>query len=166
MLSVLDGTLAHAKLFLDILSIRFPGKFRVECDIPEDLTKLYCLRFVLQPLVENCVSHGFGTMDTGGIIRITSSILGEELRIYVEDNGCGIGTDRLEELRWQLQGEVGTSSVGLFNVHNRIRLRFGPGYGVELENIKTGGVRAIVRQPVQRSPLDTEIKSRFDPCPL
>jgi hypothetical protein len=45
-------------------------------------------------------------------------------------------------------------------------LRFGPGYGVELENIKTGGVRAIVRQPVQRSPLDTEIKSRFDPCPL
>lgn len=57
-----------------------------------------------------------------------------QLVMEVEDNGVGIGKERLEELRRELRDGATGKSYGLINVNNRIRLLYGEGAGVTVES--------------------------------
>ena len=101
-------------------------------------TSCYMLKFLLQPVVENCFSHGLCDKRTGAQVYITGRREGEELFLSVYDNGVGMQPEECAEWNRRLQeGEDHTQandSIGLVNVNARIRSFYGGAYGVRLES--------------------------------
>ena len=127
----------HAKVYLKIQQRRFPGRFRVDWDAPDEYMDTMVVALTLQPLLENAISHGVKKMDKPGVISVRCAVHDGIVRIAVADNGPGFTPERLAEIRTQLSGSVLRTSehVGLFNVHQRLRLTFSDPWGVAIESV-------------------------------
>lgn len=89
------------------------------------------LRFVLQPLVENCIIHGFEDIESNGLIRVISFIENENLHIEVIDNGKGMDLNSVNDLNDNnLDKGKRFTSIGTQNIKERIQLQFGERYGL------------------------------------
>lgn len=101
-----------AERFLEIERVRFGDRLQVDVRAPEDGA---CLvpPLLLQPLVENAVTHGVAHVVEGGVVAIRTSIVGPTLKIVVE-NPCDADRPR----------RTGTG-VGLTNVRARLVAVYG-----------------------------------------
>lgn len=126
--------------YIKIMNYRFGGGIQVHYDIPEELEEKYVLQFILQPLIENTISHGFAASEGRGNIEIRIRQSDNMLQIFVEDNGSGINgaeIDRLNEILKTADQQEGLykKSVGLVNVHRRLKVYFGGDYGLKLNSV-------------------------------
>ncbi len=88
------------------------------------------MKLLLQPLVENAVYHGLEPKTGTGTVYIGARLENNDLLISIYDDGVGIPPDRLTALQADLERPVassrgGNAHIGLLNVQNRIRLRYG-----------------------------------------
>jgi two-component system sensor histidine kinase YesM len=124
--------IAYIRNYLDIYKRRFGGKFDYRIVLPDDMLPLKMPKMVLQPLVENCIKHGFDQMKAGGQINIRGSVNKNECLFEIEDNGKGISQETLDKLWWELEqsDQSVVEGIGFYNVHQRIVRERGPSYGI------------------------------------
>lgn len=88
-----------------------------------------------------------------GEITISASRSGEDTLICVADNGIGMKEEDLEHLRHLADGTEKVSAdntgFGIANVAQRLRLNFGPDYGLDIESEYGEGTRITVHTPGQ-----------------
>ena len=139
--------ISHAQSYMNIQKVRYKNKFEVKYDIDEEVYKYATVKLIIQPLLENAIYYGMEFMDGEGIITLRAYM---EDKVYIEvtDNGLGIPKENVEQLlvennRVQKRG----SGVGLINVHQRIQLRFGEEYGLEIESEPDEGTCARICLP-------------------
>jgi two-component sensor histidine kinase len=77
--------------YLALQQTRFPGKFDFNIDVEtiENPQLVQVPSMIIQPFIENSIEHGFGEMESGGMLNIVYSIKGEQLIISITDNGKG-----------------------------------------------------------------------------
>ena len=122
--------LSHVQNYMSIQQIRFGDQFKYELDVPEHLTHIAVVKFILQPIVENCLKHGLSGFEEGGIIRIKVTEKDKLLSIEVSDNGIGMDKDKviqvneeiLSSLENQNNGYENHGGIGLSNVYHRLHL--------------------------------------------
>ena len=87
---------------------------------------------ILQPLVENCIKHGFDQMKAGGQISIRGSVNNNECLFEIQDNGKGISQEIRDKLWCELEqsDQSAVEGIGFYNVHQRILRERGPSYGI------------------------------------
>jgi signal transduction histidine kinase len=103
----------------------------------------------LQPIVENAVIHGVGKKPEGGTVSISVERRKNDLVVRVTDDGLGIDSDRLAGL---LGSDGGTSaSIGLKNVDGRLRILYGPEYGLVIHSAPGSGTRVTLRIPIRET---------------
>ena len=87
---------------------------------------------------------------------------GGDFAIIVEDNGRGMTEEEIAEKNRQLRENKmdKTKSIGIANVNRRIKAVYGSRYGLELENVKTGGLRVILTYRPQEGESDEESNDR------
>ncbi len=139
--------------YLIIMNVRFGGQLDVEFEIGENLMRFQVLKFILQPLLENAIEHGFAASGGEGMIVIGAEQKEDCLELYVEDNGKGISEERQAFLREQLsraesQNEMYRDHVGIVNVHRRLRIHFGSRYGVRFESVQGESTCIWLRMPL------------------
>jgi two-component system sensor histidine kinase YesM len=140
----------HIRSYLQIQHFRYRDILEYEIQIPEELYQYEILKLTLQPLVENALYHGIKNKRGKGRILVTGAQEGDDLIFCVWDNGKGMGSKRLEEVRRLIDGgenQEETSGFGLFNVAQRIRLNYGVEYGLELSSVYGEWTEAKVRIP-------------------
>lgn len=142
------------RYYLRIQQIRFPGRFSVRYNIPQELLDQRILKFVLQPVVENCVSHGIKNAAGPCVIQVTVSQNASELLLEIEDNGIGMSEQMLREVRCRLGQPSSESGIGLANIQKRIQLYYKPCYGIEINSAPGKGT--IVRLILPILPDDWE----------
>ena len=103
--------------YLDIEQVRFGSRLRVKKSIAPDTLDVIVPSLLLQPLVENCIKHGFARKVGPGTITITSRREGELAVIEIEDDGLGISDERVPHAL--------SSGIGLSNVNERLRVLYG-----------------------------------------
>lgn len=150
--TTLAKALEYLESYLEIQHFRFQDKLNYSIQIHPNLNKKNCsiLPFLLQPLVENSVIHGFSTKKKGGKITVNVLLRNGELVISICDNGCGISPEKLEEMNTALSSyreTVSTSHIGIHNVNNRIKLHYGEDYGLHFESILGQGTTATIKIP-------------------
>lgn len=139
----IDQELEHLRSYLEIQKFRFDDLFEFEIDVPEELLGDEILKLTLQPLVENSIQHGFEGIDYLGRIRVSAKEEGGNIAFYVEDNGIGIPQERLSYFAssgvtslaemYEESPETGERrGLGVGNVADRLRIHYGPGYGLLL----------------------------------
>ena len=139
----------YAAAFVELEKIRYADAFEVVTDAPGKLLPLGVPKFILQPLVENAIRHGQMGVSSGGVISIVArEEAGEKLVLAVEDNGRGMDAETVRRIVSQLDRPEAEAehedhySIGLSNVHQRIRILFGEPYGLSIES--EPGVRTVV----------------------
>lgn len=125
--------------YITIMNCRFGGKLSMEFEIEEMLLDFQVLKFILQPLIENAIEHGFNTGEEGMIV-LGASLKERQISMYVEDNGKGIQQEELCRLQEHMkqaenQKELYRGHVGIVNIHRRLKVHFGPEYGLHLESV-------------------------------
>ncbi len=93
--NTLDKEIESMEKYLRLEKLRFKFDFSIEIDQAINPTEISLPSFLLQPLIENAVRHGVSGMDEEGKIRLIISRTVNDMIIRVEDNGKGIGKDRL-----------------------------------------------------------------------
>lgn len=129
---------AHIRSYLQIQHFRYRDILEYEIQIPEELYSYQILKMTLQPLVENALYHGIKNKRGLGHILVTGEELDGKLLFRVFDDGRGMKSERLEEVRRIIRGEQpdenNPSGFGLFNVEQRIKLNYGADYGIEIDS--------------------------------
>lgn len=121
--------------YLEIQQLRFDFRFKVIWNCEPEIQSVKIIKFILQPLVENSVSHGFDQSETEGEINITVKRKGEALYFAVEDNGKGLEYDHLERIKAQLMEEdTPEEGIGLYNLNKRLTLTYGENAGLLIES--------------------------------
>jgi len=147
----------HIKNYEYIQKIRFDDKFEIIYDIPEAIYDYYVLKFILQPIVENCIIHGFkGNKD---ILHINISAFLDNITLVIEvtDDGIGINEERLDYLITYISEKdeniIGNKkkSIGIKNVDSRLKLCFGDEYGIKIYSSDGGGTKVSLRMPTKRN---------------
>lgn len=99
--------------YLEIESVRFPERLRVEVDLPAELAGYKVPGMILQPLVENSVKYGVSASARPITITISAREEYGRLVLTVSDNGPG------------MKGAESGLGIGLANVRDRLEARFG-----------------------------------------
>ena len=136
----------HVRSYLQIQQARYKDILDYTIQIDPALRETRLPKLTLQPLVENALYHGIKLKRGKGCIYITSRGEGADVLLQITDDGAGMTAVRLEELNRAIEsGErVG---FGLVTVHERLRLLFGPPYGLTLSSREGVGTTVTVRVP-------------------
>ena len=118
--------------YLILEKARFGRKLQVKEEIGPELWDIGIPRLSIQPLVENAVKHGITPKIANGTVLIRASVVDQELRIDVEDDGVGIPQERFRDLF--RPGFGSGNGVGLANVHERLRRLYGDNYGLRVKS--------------------------------
>ena len=134
----------HVRHYLNIQKFRFEDGFEFDIDLPPHLEPVLTQKLIVQPLVENALYHAIEPMKQTGFIQIRAIEAAQEVLIEVIDNGPGFDEQVLLNL-WErpVDKKYKDSGVGLRNVHERIRIRFGSPYGMMI--CSSPGEGSIVR---------------------
>jgi two-component system, LytTR family, sensor histidine kinase AlgZ len=116
----LGEELALVRAFLAIQQVRFGARLQVEERLEPGAEACLVPPLLLQPLVENAITHGVATLVEGGWIRLEARCAAGELAIVVEN------TFDPEALRRRRTG------VGLPNVRRRVAALYGEAGRVEV----------------------------------
>lgn len=159
----LRDELDQIQQYLSIYNIRFPNKFKHYIDAPEDLLDTPIPTFILQPVIENSLNHGLENKDIDAEMHINIYSENYDLLILISDNGVGIDASRLEELNASLQNPYQKTgeSIGLINVHQRIRTFYGAGYGLQIDSDVGSGTIVTLRIPLDKSPTSMNTDNQF-----
>lgn len=133
--------------YYQIENIVHLNEISLEIHCEEYLMTKMVPKLLIQPLVENCILHGFSTVTIPEKkIEITiSEISGKQLCIKVKDNGCGVHTHSI------LNNPKSGKHIGIQNIKDRILLLFGSDYGLEIESTVGKGTTIIMHIPLIES---------------
>jgi two-component system sensor histidine kinase YesM len=149
----------YLETYLSIQKTRYKNKLSYEVSFQPELYGYKILKLLVQPLAENAIYHGIKNKEGPGIVRVSGELEGGAILIRVSDDGVGMDAERLEALRSSLAGGPegfdkrpeepadGSFGVGVHNVQDRIKLYFGPEYGLSFESAPGAGTTACIRIP-------------------
>lgn len=165
----LDLELNHVANYVTIQQIRFGHSFEVVYDVPEAIRSLPIVRFVLQPIIENAIKHGFAGWEEGGLIVISGALNGDCLELRIADNGIGMDAETLSAVKAEFAREIGykanpgdapqsasashqeDSGIGVNNVYQRLKLMYKERMSMTIDSKDMGGTVVSMKIPVAKS---------------
>lgn len=165
----------HVRSYLEIQHFRYEDILDYEIEIDPAISGYYILKLMLQPLVENALYHGIKSRRDRGFLRVSGWQERGVVIFQVEDNGIGMKPDKLEQVRRLVSAESDETAIreqeqriaragkpeqtgrheesfGMANVAERIRLNYGPEYGLLIESEYGTGTVVTLRLPAQTNP--------------
>lgn len=154
--TTLKSEVENLKHYIQIQKFRYGDTFEFSTQLAEDTLDCTVLRFVLQPLVENCIIHGFKDFEDGRYIKVLSFIDNNQLHLEVIDNGSGMDLDTVNDVNEDLSNKGKRfNTIGVRNIRERIQLHFGEAYGLYYASEPGTGTVAEMVFPIIRK--DSEV---------
>ena len=142
--------LEFLKVYCDIFRMRKHSSFELMVEVSEEAMNMPLPKLLLQPPVENALFHGFPEAQSGQRLCITSEHRKDQLVILIWDNGKTVDAKEIDRLNALLKTD-GISQdkhgVGLKNCAARIRLLYGPEYGIHLHSQPGNGFTTCITLP-------------------
>ena len=149
--------------YLRIQNIRYKDSLELITDVDQELMDHNILKFLLQPLVENSITHGMKNKGGKGQIDITGYIANGNIKFTVSDNGFGIPQDKLESINnslLNLSEEIEDgNSFALRNIHRRMKLYYGEKYGLSIFSNEGEGTVVEVILPYMKKAGEEDVQS-------
>lgn len=145
-----SSEIAYMTNYLQLMKYRYLDKLEYELDIAPDVKMLSVPKFILQPLVENCFTHGFKNCAAEKfIIRVSLETRDNKWILRIEDNGKGFSPADRERIKKEVtfvQDSIKNpnerfvaelTGVGLSNTYARLLISFS---GRVKLHVGTGGL--------------------------
>lgn len=105
-------------------------------------------RLLIEPLVENAVSHGLEPKNGNGKIVVEIFEQDEKLNIMVADDGVGFSKE--ENGRESMQKKAGHTHTALENTKRLLHILYGENYILEIQGEKDNGTTVRIVLPIER----------------
>ena len=135
----IEDELRFVRTYLEIAHLRFADRLTFDIDVSPEVADAAVPLFILQPLVENALSHGIGGRARGGHVRVRARRTDDRLHIEVSDDGAGMPN-----------GAPPREGIGLSNTRERLRATFGDDQRLVLEGRAGTGSVARIEIPYRR----------------
>jgi hypothetical protein len=124
--------------FLAVEQVRFGSRLAVEEEIDPEAMACVVPPLLLQPLVENAITHGIANLPDGGRIQMRAVVADAQLTLTVEN-------DFDPESRSRRKG----SGIGMFNVRERLLVRYGKN-ATFTASVACGRFRVVMSLPAEK----------------
>lgn len=147
----LSDEIEYSRLYLDLFRIRYKNKFSYTIDIDSELLHYSVMKLSIQPLIENYIVHGIRLHRDDNHLAIDARLgpEGKTLIVTMRDNGKGIDPDKLAEIRERIADPLNhpSSSIGITNVNERLKIIFGNDYGLLIDSTVNEGTTVEMISP-------------------
>jgi len=134
----------YIKKYILLMKYKFFGDINIIYDIEDELSECYCMRMLLQPVVENSIKYAFtGKPNEYLIIKIRR--IDSDIEINIVDNGKGIPKEKVKNILTPKYSKEG--HIGLSNLNKRIKLSFGEDYGLKIHSVESIQTTVIIKVP-------------------
>lgn len=146
----------HALVYASIQKIRFGSRVQLQLEeLSREYRDIAIPRVIIQPIVENVFEHALAKRSQGGILKLSYQVEHDKLSIRIEDDGDQLTDEILSSLQASFQESAnprhGDEEItGLMNVNQRLRIKFGTGYGLCAQRSEMGGLCMILNIPWRR----------------
>ncbi|WP_426249988.1 sensor histidine kinase [Paenibacillus pabuli] len=146
----------HALIYASIQKIRFGSRVQLQLEeLSREYRDIAIPRVIIQPIVENVFEHALAKRSQGGILKLSYQVDDNKLSIRIEDDGDHLTDEILSSLQASFQESAnqrhGNEEItGLMNVNQRLRIKFGTGYGLCAQRSELGGLCMILNIPWRR----------------
>jgi hypothetical protein len=125
------------KAYLGIMAMRLPNRLTTEFECDPECLRLKFPAMLLQPLVENAITHGIEPAGEGGTIRVSVHCTADTLKLWVDDTGIGLGN-----------AQTAGTGAGIQNIRARLQSLFGSSARLILEPGTPRGTHAAIEVPL------------------
>lgn len=139
--------LAIAERYAYLQKLAHPGKFTVVWAVQDKVNEASCLKFFLQPLLENAILHAACPQQECVDIYVSIYAESDQLFINVYDNGVGMSADRLESIR----NDLLLGSMGIQNIRKRLNLLYGEQCKMEIDSEIGQYTSIVIYMPLEYS---------------
>lgn len=137
--------------YMKLMKLRYNVLFEIENKLPEELMTAMVPRFIVQPMLENACEHGTAA-GRRLCVKLKLALIERDMEFSVIDDGRGISPELLDKLIRALtendQTLIRTHSnhgIGLHNIHRRLELFYGEGYGLTIQSVTDEGTIMTIR---------------------
>ena len=142
--------------YLTIQRYRYQGIFKEKIQVAHDVRGELLLKNLLQPLVENALSHGIlenkdeNGEPLGGCISIDIHREADMIIARVSDNGMGMSSERLAQVQNDSLSSERGKKIGLRNVRERIAYIYGQAASLNISSREGIGTEVVLSLPLVR----------------
>lgn len=139
----------NLKDYLYIQKIAYKNKFHVEWDVEEDILQYKCIKFILQPLLENAIFHGILPKEKYGNIWIKVSRQEDSIVFSVKDDGVGMSIEQISNL--QCSGNETNkkfNGIGINNINERIQMTYEGKGNLSITSIEGEYTNIVINIPI------------------
>lgn len=135
--------------YTSIMKLRYDN-FSLLFDHEEYVEQYMIPKCILQPIVENSIIHGFPDLDRPCRIQILfhRDLLSGLMKITIEDNGVGMSQEQQEQCLKDSGSDTHFNNIGIHNVDQRIKLKFGTSYGLHISSREGDGTKVLICIPL------------------
>ncbi|MEK3942324.1 MULTISPECIES: cache domain-containing sensor histidine kinase [Paenibacillus] len=154
-------TISH---YVTLMNFRHANQVRLEMNLADGSAEALVPRFMIQPMIENAIIHGFEQF--GGEIFIEARIVAttESLVITIKDNGIGMSPETLTRLRETAysseqiteEDRKGFSGIGLRNVAQRLSMIYGASFKLNIQSEPDVGTEICLEFPLDYGKVGVE----------
>lgn len=148
-----EQEIEYIRNYLDLINLRFDYQVILSINMPDIIFKQEIPKMTLQPIVENAIYHGIEELAEDSSIYIKGYFEGDDVIIEITDSGQGMNQETIDQIHKKIAGEIESgggsgNGIGLKNVQDRIRISFGPEYGISLYSKEGCYTKVVVKLPV------------------
>lgn len=149
----LESEIELIENYLKIQSYRFGDRIHSEVLVDQEVNReVMVMPLIIQPFVENAFIHGLEAVAEDGVLKIHVYKEENEIFITVKDNGVGMNYYELANLRYylnqkELQSDQSSIGIGVNNVNQRLKMKYGEQYGVEVDSNPGQGTVVTIHFP-------------------
>jgi len=140
-----EEELAVVRAYLDIESLRFGSRLKVEQAIDPGLSKVLMPPFSFQPLVENAVQHGLQSSPKAGRLRLVVRLVGQSVEMSVTDDGQGVPSTEVERRFFAARPQMHALEL----LRRRLKGLFGRSFSLEARSEVGQGTIVTLRIPLR-----------------
>lgn len=144
-----EDEVEYTRSYLTIQKMRYKDKLEYEILVEPEIMNFNVAKLILQPLVENAIYHGIKYKEGKGKILVEGFRRDQELILRITDDGIGMQPEQLEKVFEKRRTDRKRNSVGVLNVHERIRLYYGQEYGLTFESEWGIGTKVEIHIPYE-----------------
>lgn len=152
----------YVENYIRLFKFRYEDNLEFDCTLDEGIGPIRIPKLVLQPLIENCFSHGFTGVRPPYRLKITGSITaGNRWTLTVSDNGIGFSQEALDRIRKRIErydrslrsfdyeNKLEVGGMAIFNVYVRLKMIYQEQLLFDIHNNETGGASVTIGGIVQ-----------------
>ncbi|MFT3985247.1 MAG: histidine kinase [Lachnospiraceae bacterium] len=148
---IIHTEIENVKSYVCLQKIMHKDQFDVIWNIDPSILYYKTVKLILQPVIENCIVHGFAGIEGGGLICITGKRERDTIIFEIKDNGRGMEKDACDRIISGMNSSIlGVgNSIGMRNVNQRIKIYFGDSYGISIQSKIGEGTTVSLCIPVK-----------------